>query len=262
MEAIGMCNINKRVNNIQKKLLKEVEELVLLNLEELNVKAHEYYEPILEQMQNIVMEVYSTTYMDVDRFEQYSLKLVELSKPLQQRDDILLQFTEQVIKNNKQILRNILVKLHNELCELPIPQHRFKLEHKKLQNTAIATQTRFLNDNYKELCAELNAIAEYCYNSLIAYSDNKRVIEQVEQIEQIKVQLEVVNNNRCIRTDTVQDIVNLAVKNGFKLVRVNGSHHVFKHNNGNIVVIPIHGKTINVGLAYEIQKQIFHKLEN
>lgn len=253
-----MCNINARVNKIQKNLLKEVEELVLLNLEELNVKAHEYYQPILTAMQNIVNEVYSTTYMNVDRFEQYSLKLVELSKPLQNRDDVLLQFTEQVVKSNRQILRDILVKLQQQLYELPIPQHRFKLEHKKLQNTAIALQTRYLNDNYKELNRELTAISEYCHDSLIAYGKSPRVIQEINEIEQIAVDLEVVNNN-TFKTDKAKDLIELAVNNGYKEVRITGSHHIFKHGNGNIVVIPIHGGKVNMGLSMAIGKQILER---
>lgn len=255
-----MCNgnVNKQVNKIQKQLLNEVEELVLLNLEELNVKAHEYYEPILTAMQEIVNEVYSCTYMDLNRFEQYSLKLVELSEPIQQRDDVLLQFTEEVVKNNKQILVKILTKLHQQLCQLPIPQHRFNLEHKKLRNKAIALQTKFLNVNYKDLCTELNAIAEFCYDSLIAYGKSPRIIQEINEIEQIEVDLEVVDNN-TFKTDKAKDLIELAVNNGYKEVRITGSHHIFKHGNGNIVVIPIHGSKVNMGLSMAIGKQILER---
>ena len=40
---------------------------------------------------------------------------------------------------------------------------------------------------------------------------------------------------------------------GFVVVRVRGSHHVLKHSDGRITVVPVHGKeTIGAGLLRKI----------
>ncbi|MCL2519908.1 MAG: type II toxin-antitoxin system HicA family toxin [Spirochaetaceae bacterium] len=43
---------------------------------------------------------------------------------------------------------------------------------------------------------------------------------------------------------------------GFKLVRINGSHHVMQHSDGRGTVVPIHGKDeLGKGLKNSILKQ-------
>jgi predicted RNA binding protein YcfA (HicA-like mRNA interferase family) len=250
-------NINARINKIQKQLKVEVETLVLKNIEDFNASAYEFYTPILNDMQNIVNEVYSHAYIQEDMFEVYAQRLIRYSVPLrpENRDDILLQLTEIALKNNRQILVKILDKLFDQLCELPIQQHRFKLEYKKLQNTAVAIQTRFFNMNYAELNKELNAIVEYYHDSLIAYANTTRVIQKIEEIE--VVDLEVANNNRLIKITELHDIIEFVESYGYKKVRQCGSHAIYKNNGGNITVIPVHDKTISKELAYGIQKQIY-----
>ena len=94
---------------------------------------------------------------------------------------------------------------------------------------------------------------------LSLYSNSSRVIEDDFEIEEIEIE-EVVSNNRLFRTDNVHDIIDLAISNGFREERITGSHHIYKHSNGQILVIPVHNKTINVGLAYGLQKQIYEKV--
>lgn len=53
-----------------------------------------------------------------------------------------------------------------------------------------------------------------------------------------------------------KELEQLAMDNGFEFKRQTGSHRIYENENGQVTVIPFHGKDINVGLAYEIQKQI------
>lgn len=47
------------------------------------------------------------------------------------------------------------------------------------------------------------------------------------------------------------------IKNeGYKLKRQTGSHKIYEDENGKVTCIPVHGKTIDKGLAYTIQRQI------
>ncbi len=51
-----------------------------------------------------------------------------------------------------------------------------------------------------------------------------------------------------------KDLLKLMQKNGWKVVRVNGSHHILEKN-GKIETIPIHGKDVPNGLLNAILKR-------
>lgn len=51
-----------------------------------------------------------------------------------------------------------------------------------------------------------------------------------------------------------KDLLKLLQKNGWKVVRVNGSHHILEKD-GKIEIIPIHGKDVPNGLLNAILKR-------
>lgn len=51
-----------------------------------------------------------------------------------------------------------------------------------------------------------------------------------------------------------KDLLKLMQKNGWKVVRVNGSHHILEKE-GKIETIPIHGKDVPNGLLNAILKR-------
>lgn len=51
-----------------------------------------------------------------------------------------------------------------------------------------------------------------------------------------------------------KDLLKLMHKNGWKVVRVNGSHHILEKD-GKIETIPIHGKDVPNGLLNAILKR-------
>lgn len=51
-----------------------------------------------------------------------------------------------------------------------------------------------------------------------------------------------------------KDLLKLLKKNGWKVARINGSHHVLQKD-GKTTVIPIHGKDIPTGLLNTILKE-------
>lgn len=51
-----------------------------------------------------------------------------------------------------------------------------------------------------------------------------------------------------------KDLLKLMQKNGWKVVRVNGSHHILEKD-GKIETIPIHGKDVLNGLLNAILKR-------
>ncbi|MCI9611722.1 MAG: addiction module toxin, HicA family [Eubacterium sp.] len=51
-----------------------------------------------------------------------------------------------------------------------------------------------------------------------------------------------------------KDLLKLLKKNGWDIVRINGSHHVLQKN-GQTTVVPIHGKDVPAGLLNAILKE-------
>ncbi len=52
---------------------------------------------------------------------------------------------------------------------------------------------------------------------------------------------------------TGKKVVKALMKMGFEVVRVKGSHHFMRHQNGNTTVVPVHsGETIGPGLMSKI----------
>lgn len=51
-----------------------------------------------------------------------------------------------------------------------------------------------------------------------------------------------------------KDLLNLLKKNGWKIARINGSHHVLQKD-GKTTVVPIHGKDVPIGLLNKILKE-------
>ena len=51
-----------------------------------------------------------------------------------------------------------------------------------------------------------------------------------------------------------KDLLKLLKKNGWDIVRINGSHHVLQKS-GQTTVVPIHGKDVPAGLLNAILKE-------
>ncbi len=50
-----------------------------------------------------------------------------------------------------------------------------------------------------------------------------------------------------------KDLIKLLKKNGWKLDRINGSHHIFRKEHTNVSV-PVHGKDVPTSLLHQILK--------
>lgn len=51
-----------------------------------------------------------------------------------------------------------------------------------------------------------------------------------------------------------KDLLKLLKKNGWIVVRINGSHHILQKN-GKTIVVPLHGKDLPIGLLNRILKE-------
>ena len=250
-------NVNKKINQIQKKVSNQIDEMTLKNINELNNETYEFYQPYIEKINRIVEEVYGHVYMNQTDFETYVNELVEATKPFQEdeRDDILIKFSEDAILRNKQMLVDALDEMVNEIINqrVIITQNRLNLEYRKIQNTAVSRVQRFYNLNYSEICEELRSISRFAHDSLIAYGNSRVIAEEIE-IEEIMVEVE--ESSQYIKMTSFNEVTDWLESQGYRLVRVVGSHHIYK-NGSHSVPVPLHkGKDFNRFLAYQIQKEV------
>jgi predicted RNA binding protein YcfA (HicA-like mRNA interferase family) len=52
-----------------------------------------------------------------------------------------------------------------------------------------------------------------------------------------------------------KDLLKLLLKNGWKVVRISGSHHILEKEGFMPISLPVHGKDMKVGLEVAILKQ-------
>lgn len=50
-----------------------------------------------------------------------------------------------------------------------------------------------------------------------------------------------------------KELIKLLKKNEWQLVRINGSHHIFRKD-GVTIAVPVHGKDVPTGLLHQILK--------
>ena len=52
---------------------------------------------------------------------------------------------------------------------------------------------------------------------------------------------------------TGREVIDTLAKGGFKVVRIKGSHHLLRHDDGRTTTVPVHGReVIGVGLLSKI----------
>ena len=59
------------------------------------------------------------------------------------------------------------------------------------------------------------------------------------------------SGGRRLRNVRVQRAISAFYRLGYRTVRVRGSHHILKHPNGSMVVLPMHTGTLKVGILLD-----------
>ncbi len=54
---------------------------------------------------------------------------------------------------------------------------------------------------------------------------------------------------------TPKELIKILIQTGFKFQRSKGSHHVFRHSDGRITIVPMHSKDLPKGTLFAILKQ-------
>ena len=214
----------------------------------------------MEEMQSIVDEVYSYAKLTENEYDKYIYRFVELGftnkgdNRVDEINMIINGVNKQYRKTYTSVIKEYIVK---PLAQIGIDAKRIAKECQRAEFRLTKQLDRLKKIQVEEMDREFISVVFYVKDALLDYSKAGRVIWEDEE-EQVEV--EVQQEYNLMRTDEVQDIVDMAVRYNFTKIRQAGSHTIWKHKRTKkIVVIPVHGKTINLELGLSIQKQILQR---
>lgn len=175
-------------------------------------------------------------------------------------DDIsLLNKKRDVLVNELSIaLDSVAIKAHQ--LGVYIPLEKVQTSYKQVQHTFIQEFKRYWRMSAVDLVEQVNE------SFLLAQS---LMLQEVRKLDSLNskqqqlddtnvVELPIVNKVEYRKITDRKELMKLAQDNGYELVRICGSHHIFKDADGKVVVIPLHSTDIQKGLSHAIQKQVLN----
>lgn len=245
-------NINKRMNQIQREVNQQVEELILLKIEEIDKLVNEEFK-ILREIDKEIVNLYSHPTLSFKDFEEMTDPIVEailvVGGEFESRikncfDKIICESTY------RDLFQDALEKgLLQKMCKLPITPHRAKMEFEKARHNFFSKSVKYMNLAMNETVWDIRETLALSVESIIQYIEENRVICEDEISEKVQ------QNTQLTKITSLKDMIGLVEDRGYEKVRTTGSHHIYRNEKGETTVIPVHGKDFHRGLAYRIQKQ-------
>ena len=258
-------NVNKEINKHHKALDKVLDEMIINDLERVGDMYFKKYQPMIDEVNAIVEECYSYNVMSEELYDEIINRYAEICIQTngEQRkaeiDNMVQRACDDNIEKYYDAICNILFKPVVEIARLGfINRDRCLLEKDRAEFRLNKKRQRFTDMYVNEIEHEFISVIFFARDALLDYSRAGRVIWNDEEEIEVEVTLDEVYG--VVKTDNIKFIIDMAIDNGYTKVRQTGSHTIWKHKNGNIVVIPVHS-TIDVYLGMAIQKQIIERKE-
>ena len=258
-------NVNKEINKLHKELDRVLDEMIITDLDKIADTYFKKYQPMIDEVNAIVEECYSYNVMSEELYDEIINRYAEICIQTngEQRkaeiDNMVQRACDDNIEKYYDAICNILLKPVVEIARLGfINRDRCLLEKDRAEFRLNKKRQRFTDMYINEIEHEFISVIFFARDALLDYSRAGRVIWNDEEEIEVEETLDEVYG--VVKTDDIKFIIDFAIDNGFKKVRQTGSHTIWKHKNGNIVVIPVHS-TIDVYLGIAIQKQIIERKE-
>ena len=139
------------------------------------------------------------------------------------------------------------------LAKRGVKENRVRLELAKLNHNLNIKINKVVRMTIEEVGEGLEQRVELFRLSLENFVLKGRIIDAEGNV--VENETEVVKQ-KWNKITSHNDMVQLVEKQGYEKVRTKGSHSIYKNKEGKTTVVPYHGKQIDKGLAYAIQKQI------
>ena len=253
---------DKRIEMQHKLLNEEFDRQILSKLDKIGDTYFAKYAPVMQEVQQIVDDCYSHTKLTEDEYDQYVYRFVDLG--FANNGDNRVDEIKRMLKEVNGDYSDIFVPLIKEYIIIPLKQfgidgQRVVKECQRAEYRLVKSIKRYEEMQVAEIDNEFVSIMLFASRALIDYGHQGRVIWKNE-VENVEVETELDEVYGIVKTDDIKFIIDFAIDNGYTKVRQTGSHTIWKHKNGNIVVIPVHS-TIDVYLGMAIQKQIIERKE-
>ena len=251
-------NINKRINGLHRELDKMLDKMLLEDLEQVGDLFFQKYQPTMDELNDIIEHCYATPVMEakefcniVDRFEE-----LRAGSTSEHRTTELASIIKAVYADGTKYHELILETLIKPIGKF-VGLDRCMVEARRAEFRFNKNKQRFVMELINQVDSEFVGTLSFSRDVLFNYGLNRVMFEdeqpkpvEIEEIEEVDCDL--------LKTDDIDSIISFVTERGFTKVRQSGSHAIYKHNNGKIVVIPIHN-TIDVHLGIAIQKQALQR---
>ncbi len=259
-----MANINKITNKLNKEAKQVIESVAIEKISYCEEKVLKHYIEMLQPLQQVVDLLYAQ--LEKDTFTK--LNRESFNEMIRKNFDVKLASVlvdyktnckEFVLKigrevNNDKELYNFLDRYTTELIHHGASKRRVEMEIMKIQHTFNRRLLTLLNEGFSDnLDKEIVNYAEYLMDSIEYFAENYTIDETTAFIEE---EVFEVNEWEKRKITDRTELEEMAIANGFKLKRINGSHHIYENAEGKVTVIPFHSTDIGIGLSCAIQKQI------
>ena len=263
-------NVNKTINKHHKELDKVLDEMIIQDLERVGNAYFKKYQPMIDTVNTIVEECYSYNVMSEELYDEIINRFVEVCVQAngEQRkaeiDNMIQRACDDNIDKYYDAIYNILGKPVIELAHRGlVTRDRCILEDRRAELRLNKKRKRFTDMYVNEIDKEFISVIFFVRDALIDYGKAGRVIWNEEEEIEVEV-IEYDKSNKYVKMTQVDEVIRFLEKKGYRKVRQAGTSHAIYKNmkTQHCIPVPIHGKEINIELAYGIQRQVYQVKNN
>ena len=256
-----MANINKEVNKMNKKARQAIEEEALFCICKTEEEVMTYYFNKLDNIQEVIDTLYSS--LEREDFVKYDLtsfiavenmlldKIIEVLNDYNENSNSYVLSVGRKASYESTIFEDFMIEYCTTLLSRGVDIERIRLEDKKIKHTLAKRYVELLNSLADNMNRLFYGYVLYLQESLKYFREHYTIC--VNAPEDIEVEIE----QEYVKIIDVRDMIDYVESHGYVFKRQNGtSHRIYENADGKIVVVPVHGKTFNVGLGYAIQREI------
>lgn len=259
-----MTNINKEVNKMNKKARQAIEEEALFCICKTEEEVMTYYFNKLNSIQRVIDTLYSS--LEKEDFMKHDLasfiavenmlldKIIEVLNDYNENSNSYVLSVGRKASYESTIFEDFMVEYCTTLLAKGVDIERIRLEDKKIKHTLARRYVELLNSLADSMNKQFYGYILYLQESLKYFREHFTIDVNIPKQQDIEVEIEREGYEKIVN---VKDMVDYVESHGYVFKRQNGtSHRIYENAEGKIVVVPVHGKTFNVGLGYAIQREI------
>ena len=247
-------SINKEVRILQNQVNTKMEELLLESICKVKEDIDMELGKSFEFAQEAVNILYESAPVSQEQFDMV-LDMVVTMLYIIIKTPLAPFFKKQIDnKSFRSQLENLAIHdFATHLAKRGVKENRVRLELAKLNHNLNIKINKVVRMTIEEVGEGLEQRVELFRLSLEDFVLKGRIIDAEGNV--VENETEVVKQ-KWNKITSHNDMVQLVEKQGYEKVRTKGSHSIYKNKEGKTTVVPYHGKQIDKGLAYAIQKQI------